>query len=502
MDSLNRHMLPCYPETFDLFGLPKAQTPNLEAMARCSVTFDRHFIGTAPCMPARRELWSGHQDLLWRPWGSLEPWDHPHARVLRGAGVCTQLISDHYHLWERGGENYHTDFDGWDAVRGHENDPWITAPNPHPPRRHERGVLLPRYERNIQTFRREEDFPSPKTFQAAVDWLEENAGRHERFFLMIDEFDPHEPFHCPEPYNSMYDGDDEWDDDRDGVLYWPEYGRFAGLETTGRRHMRAQYCGKLTMADRWFGRFMDTLAAKGLLEETLIIVTTDHGHYLGEHDWWGKPSCPVYNCFANIPLLIHLPGGRDGGTRRKALTTTADLYSTILDSFGCSPPVPVDGHSLMPVLEGTCDSVRDSHVYGYWGQGMSYTDNTHTYHCPPVSPENTPLHTYSQRWSTAPWWRLPPLDHRAEAGRYLPYTDDLLFRRPILPDEQPYIHAGGAAVWEGWRLDGPLLFNLDTDWHEARTITDPALQQNYRNALRQELRSRNAPPEHEQRLGL
>ena len=126
MDSLNRHFLPAY-------GCSAVQTPNLDRVARKSCVFTNNYVGSLPCMPARRDLWTGRIELLHRPWGSLEPWDRPLPGLLRRHGVLTELITDHYHLFERGGENYHLDFEGWEFIRGHENDPWETAPAELPP---------------------------------------------------------------------------------------------------------------------------------------------------------------------------------------------------------------------------------------------------------------------------------------------------------------------------------------------------------------------------------
>ncbi len=81
-------------------------------------------------MPARHDILCGALDFLWKPWGSIELWERPVTAALREAGIPTMLISDHPHLFETGGENYHTDFFAWDYLRGHEGDPWRTAPRP------------------------------------------------------------------------------------------------------------------------------------------------------------------------------------------------------------------------------------------------------------------------------------------------------------------------------------------------------------------------------------
>ena len=93
LDSLNRHFLPCY-------GNDWLAAPNLMAFARQAAIFDNHFTGSLPCMPARREIWAGTEEFWWRRWGPLEPWDLPLAYFARRHDIPSQLITDHYHLFE------------------------------------------------------------------------------------------------------------------------------------------------------------------------------------------------------------------------------------------------------------------------------------------------------------------------------------------------------------------------------------------------------------------
>ena len=123
LDSLNRHLLGSY-------GGTEFATPNLDRFAeRHATRFTRHVTGSLPCMPARHDILCGALDFLWKPWGSIEVWEQPITRVLREQGVTSFLATDHPHLFETGGENYHTDFSGWDYLRGHEGDLWRTAPD-------------------------------------------------------------------------------------------------------------------------------------------------------------------------------------------------------------------------------------------------------------------------------------------------------------------------------------------------------------------------------------
>jgi arylsulfatase A-like enzyme len=395
LDSLNRHLLGCY-------GSDEFETPRLDAFAADALRFTNHHAGSLPCLPARHDLLVGALDFPWRPWGSIEVWEDAVTRSMAAAGVTTMLVSDHPHLFEVGGENYHTDFTAWAYERGHESDPWRTTADPSwvgaPTLPAARGPVPHAYDRSRTWFRAEEDFPGPRTMTEAARWLTEEAVQAERFFLLVDEFDPHEPFDTPAPYAGRYDPD--WD----GPLQiWPPYlidalasGR---LDARAARHIRANYGSKLTMIDHWFGRLLDALDRTGLTDTTAVIVTTDHGHYLGEHDLFGKPGAPVYRTLGHIPLLVRWPGRTAGSI--DALTTSVDLHATVADMFDARIDHPTHGRSLLPVIEGTRDSVREHVLFGYWGRHVGITDGRHRY-LRGSGERNFPLSMWSNRWSTMP----------------------------------------------------------------------------------------------------
>ena len=254
------------------------------------------------------------------------------------------------------------------------------------------------YDDSRGYFRGEADFPGPRTMGAAARWLDDNAGRHERFMLFVDEFDPHEPFDTPEPYASMYDA--EWEG---AHLIWPPYvegGIEKGvIDARQARQIRASYGGKLTMIDRWFGRVLDELDRNNLWDDTLVILCTDHGHYLGEHDTFGKPGSPIWKEMGGIPLMIRWPGGEPG--RSAALTTTVDLHATLCDIFGVEPEHTTHGTSLVPLLDGSATSVRDHVLAGYWSRHVYLVDDEGTYGRSPVG-DGFPLEMWSNRWSSMP----------------------------------------------------------------------------------------------------
>lgn len=97
------------------------------------------------------------------------------------------------------------------------------------------------------------------------------------------------------------------------------------------RALRSAYGSKLSMIDHWFGRLLDAVNASPDAHDTAVIVCTDHGHYLGEKDVWGKPGYPIHDTLGHIPLMIRWPGVKAG--RVSALTTTVDIHTTLCDIF-------------------------------------------------------------------------------------------------------------------------------------------------------------------------
>ncbi|MBI5949043.1 MAG: sulfatase [Chloroflexi bacterium] len=487
LDSLNRHMLGAY-------GGREFATPNLDRFAARSVRFQNHYTGSLPCMPARHDLLCGALDFLWKPWGSIEVWEDAITVALRQAGITSMLLSDHPHLFEVGGENYHTDFTAWEYERGHESDPWKTRPDPSwigAP--HWAGVKFA-YENSRGYFRDEADFPGPRTMAASARWLEEDSSYADRYFLFVDEFDPHEPFDTPEHYARMYD--DTWEGPH---LIWPPYHAATtskGVLTPRQAHqVRSCYGGKLTMIDHWFGRVMEALDRTNAWEDTAVIVCTDHGHYLGEKDIFGKPAVPVYEPLGHIPLMISWPGQAPRDVT--ALTTSVDIHATLREIFGVAARHRTHGVSLVPLVTGQVASVRDYALSGVWGREVHLVDGRHKYARAPQG-ENSPISVWSNRWSTMPAGptklNLPPPDDRAWLD-HMPGTRIPVIRQPFQPgDMLPY--------WAGGRFTGNHLYDLGIDPTEDENRAGHPLERDMADLLRQALQSIEAPDDQLARLGL
>ncbi|MGD8830996.1 MAG: sulfatase [Pseudomonadales bacterium] len=495
LDSLNRHMLGCY-------GGTEFETPNLDRFAKDAVRFDNHYVGSLPCMPARHDILVGALDFLWRPWGSIELWEEPLTAPLRQQGVTTMLISDHPHLFEVGGENYHTEFRAWDYVRGHENDPWKTRPDPSwlgTPALPASAGHGQYYNVSRTWFKGEPDFPGPKTMQAAADWLNMHTtgGNDTPFLLFVDEFDPHEPFDTPAPWANRYDPD--WTEE---LMIWPPYSVHTVergiLSERQARHVRANYGSKLSMIDHWFGRVLDTLDARGLWESTAVIVCTDHGHYLGERDIFGKPGVPHYEPIAHTPLMIRWPGIE--ARTVDALTTNVDIHATLCDLFGIAPEHVTHGRSLVPLVQGNARSIREWALAGVYGRWVHVLDGRRKYARGPVEDSNLPLSMWSNRWSTMPVPQLPTLKlPRPDRNAYLdfmPGSEIPVIRQPFRPgDLLPY--------WCANQKPGQhCLYDVTDDPTESDNRVGQPEEARMIELLRSALGEIDAPSEQLARLGI
>jgi arylsulfatase A-like enzyme len=393
IDSLNRHHLSAYVPT-------SIQTPHLRAFGQKAWRFENHFVGSLPCMPARREIFAGRKEMMWRPWGPLEPYDARLPRLLEASGYSTAIVTDHYHYWEDPAHGYIQSFQSASLIRGHEMDYWqplVADDEPVPKWVDAVEVWRPRlgrrYYSNVKDFKTEEDFFPAKVMTGAARWLRENA-RNRPFFLQVESFDVHEPFHVPEPYLSMYtDGSM-----RDRFTLWPPYQDLDALaafmaQTSSEElaFIRGQYAGKLTMVDRWFGELVKAVDELELWQDTVIIVSTDHGHDLGERGTFGK-QYPHYDSHANIPLFIWHPLSPGNGRSISALTQTVDLFATVLQAVEIPVPEPTHSQGLLKLLNGS-DNHRDTLLYGFFGQGVCVTDGEWTLFKSPQLDE--PLYYYS-----------------------------------------------------------------------------------------------------------
>lgn len=480
MDSLNKHYLQAYnPDTY-------VNTPNITAFAKDSCTFENHFISSAPCMPARRDFLTGRYSFLERCWGPIEAYDATMTQEFRKKGIYSHIVTDHCHYMDRGGENYLQEYSTWDYIRGQEYDPWVSKVTQMPSFEHY-GHVFPQYELNRTRFVEESDYPTPRTFKAACDWLEANKDE-DNYFLQVEVFDPHEPFDTPKEYKDQY-----WD-----AYMGPRFNCSSYEAVTEPKeaieHLQHRYAACVTMADAWFGKLIATLQKLELYDDTLIILTTDHGHLLGEHGFTGKNFTHGYNFLTNIPLMIRYPRGLHAGKRIDSFTQMIDLPVTLLEYFSCDVPATMLGTSILPVVTELKPCMRDAVLYGWFGGPINICDGRYTYFRAAVREDNMPLYNYCSMPTTLLKFLAQNQHDSITIGRFLAYTDFPVYK---IPAPFPIGHFKSNKY-----VQESLLFDYVNDPEQAHPIQDPEIESMMIHKLLELMQWAGAPDEQYERIGL
>ncbi len=478
-DTLNRRMLPPY-------GCEWTHAPNFERLAEKTVVFENSYVASMPCMPCRRELHTGRYNFLHRSWGPLEPFDDSMPEILRENGIYTHLASDHYHYWEDGGCTYHNRYSTWEIARGHEGDPWKgeVADPEIPENVGDRSGRNWRQDWvNRKYMQREEDQPQAKTFALGMEFLETNV-KEDDWFLQIETFDPHEPYFTQQNYKDLYPHD------YDGPHFdWPGYHR---VEETPEQieHVRYEYAASLSMCDHYLGVLLDFMDEHDMWEDTMLIVNTDHGFLLGEHDWWAKCVQPFYNEIAHTPLFIWDPRSGRAGERRTQLVQNIDWAPTLLEFFGVERPKDMQGVPLGPVVADPDAHTRKAGLYGVMGGQVNVTDGRYVYMRGPANAQNTPLYEYT----------LMPTHMRSAFG-----VDEL----QEIELAEPFEFTKGCRTMKisgrGWRNPfefGTVLYDLVTDPKQQNPIEDAEIEEKMIAHLIRLMRENDAPKDQFERLGL
>jgi len=324
-------------------------------------------------VPQRRDLFTGRFSGTYSYWAPLPADEVVLADVLTKAGYTTMMVTDCPHTLENG---YHFDrgFMGWEWIRGQETDRWRTDPEaPTLPaaawklREGEAAFGDLPHRRNTARWQSEEERFAPRTMIEAGRWLERNYQSTKPFFLYVDTFDPHEPWDPPQWYVDLYDPGYSGD-----VVDNPLYTKSDYLTPEELRHTRALYAAECTMVDRWIGHLLDRLDDTGQADNTVVIITTDHGFLHGEHGYIGKTimdlegrgvaptfsNLPLWEEIAHVPFIVRIPEGRIG--RSSAFVQPPDVMPTILSLAGVERPPTVQGRSFARPLRNDGDAVNDA----------------------------------------------------------------------------------------------------------------------------------------------
>lgn len=427
--------------------VPPCQTPNLDRFARECVVFHNAYPEGLPTMPVRLALMTGQQTLPFRGWEPLKDTDITIAQILGARGYVCGLISDTYH-YRAPGMNYHRGFQAYRWVRGQEYDPYVSAPTTRDVDQYVNGRFdelwrgrVGQFLANTDGFTEERHWFPAQVVDESIAWLRANRG-HDRTFLWVDSFDPHEPWDPPARWDTYRDASY-----RGPRLILPMGGLMSSWATPEEvREVRGLYAGEAAFVDDCFGRLFDALGELGYLDDSLVVITNDHGHPLGDHDKLLKGGDRMYSELLKCPFLVRLPGGRHGGRQAQALVQFHDVLPTILDVLGWGNETgAMHGRSFRPVLEGESDSHREAIIVGYHAaQDRCVRDQTWSYIRRPADQPDELYHLRDDPRET----RNVVDEHPEEARRLASCFGRYFFRSPVseVKGIQGRYEMGSAAV--------------------------------------------------------
>lgn len=483
-DSLNKRYLP-------MFGGEDVYAPNFERLAEKTVTFENSYVASMPCIPARRELHTGRKNFLHREWGPLEPYDNSMPEILKKSGVYTHLISDHIHYWEEGGANYHTKYSSWEIVRGQEGDHWKgSVADPDIPEvatvpMNQKGTAVSSMWRNdwvnreyIQT---EEQQPMTKVVNLGAEFIKKNFAE-DNWLLQIETFDPHEPFYVMDHYLDRYEKNYK------GKHFdWP---RGPVKETDEEiAHVQNQYKALVSMCDEQLGKILDLMDRLNLWEDTMLIVGTDHGFMLSEHDYWGKNQVPYFNEVAQTPLFIYDPRVGKKNESRQSLVQMIDWAPTILDYFNLEIPSEMEGKSLRQTLEDDTP-VREEALFGVFSGHINVIDGEYVYMRAAEKDKIDEIYNYTL---------MPVHMHEAYSVENLlhaEFVEGFDFTKGLkllkVPGKDKY----------GVNKFGSLLFDIKNDPKQLSPLKDSEIEEKMKAKIVKLMKENDAPEEQYSRYGL
>ena len=368
------------PQYSSVHGHSLVQSPNMDRLSEMGVTFDNAYCNSPICGPSRMSFMAGRYinrigtyDNGFPMSSDTVTWAHRlrnvgYDVVISGKqhfcgldqlhGFRTQLARDlHAELWTKDGVPRGEA--NWDAGVVEAKKPWGGIAEAGP------GTTT-----EIQV--------DDQVEEAALAYIKDPARKEQPWCINVGFIAPHFPLVVPRRFWDMYPRDQiDMPDIPEGHLenMHPVYKRlrlmFGMAEFSEElvRRGRAGYYGLITYLDEKIGRFIDALEETGQLENTIIVHTSDHGEMNGEHGMWRKSN--MYEASSRVPLQIVWPGHVPGGLRVAQNVSLVDLVATIIDATGASMDiVPLDGDSLLPLINGETETWKDEAFCEYLAHGV------------------------------------------------------------------------------------------------------------------------------------
>lgn len=343
-------------------GNRAVQTPNLDALAAEGVVFDSAYCASPVCVPSRLSMLSGRFPHSIRVWGladtmtSTTPtWPVP----LSIAGWRTLLCGRMHLVWPDRAHGFETRLcgDAYPTIRNH----FAHWRNPEPEIADSTASVR---DAGIGSSRHDaaDDIATGHALKFLHEWKPSDQRRP--FALCVGFYRPHTPFLAPPDLAALYDNlEPELPDPLEDLPpFYRSLSRHFGFENAALTNEQARqairsYYAMVTGIDRRVGMLCDTLKARGLWDNTIVIYTSDHGESLGRHGLWFKGN--FFEESARVPLIVRCPERFRAGTRVSEPVSLLDLFPTFCELAGERPYDFLEGASLLPALvEGRIDPER------------------------------------------------------------------------------------------------------------------------------------------------
>lgn len=355
-------------------------TPHLDALCREGAVFTRAYSPSPVCVPARMSMFYGQYPFntgVTNNSSSFTPHQKNFMQALGDNGYYCHGIGKMHFTHDRDGLNgFHSRERQEELSASADQDEYLK----YIQSKGYRKVFDMNGQRSEMYYIPQvsqlpaEDHPTQWIGDRSVEFIR-NYRRQKPFFLMSSFIHPHPPFSPPTPWNKMYRvpfvDDPIIPDDYEKLLvyinhYQNRYKyRDNGIDKNLVKTMRAFYYACISFIDYQIGRIREALERKGILDETLILFTSDHGELLGDYNSFGK-RC-MLDSSAKIPFLMRYPAGIKPQSRYDMPVNLVDIYPTLLDAATASVPgLKLDGVSLFDLI---CGKTGREYVYSQFSEG-------------------------------------------------------------------------------------------------------------------------------------
>jgi choline-sulfatase len=383
-------------DALGFLGSPNARTPHLDRLAADGVSFDNYFVNNPVCMPSRKSIFSG-----WYP--------HQHGSLTNSPNKPMEVAGSMVDYFKRRG--YRLGYIG--KNHAYADSALISVLDHAGIRDREPFRAYNRYvppEWHCDTYWPAEECYAWRNTDEALEFIGRTHDR-DPFFLTVSYFDPHPPYMAPSEFTSRYHSDQmkippyippsALGGRLDDYCRAMKFDRITDADLT--ETMRYYYASIEGMVDHQVGRIIKVLSSRGLLDDTVVLFTSDHGDFMGQHRAVRKAMF-LYDALLHVPMIWHVPGLTGRGRRLQALAQGIDIFPTLVDLTGGKPNGDLPGRSLKPLFEGKSlldgrDEIYTSAGYGEWPRELIETNRLRG------ADPAVPLHTLVEDGSDQPQYR-------------------------------------------------------------------------------------------------